>query len=145
MYLSVWSPIILVEFLLAPTVPSPPRPQNLHSLVPAAEVIGAGLTSGSERLVTSSTIPIVNLFLGASFSNSLYTAKIDEGGVSLEPRPYLPPTNVMSLSPASRSVVATSRKRGSPREPGSFVLSSTAIFLAVLGITFKIASDDHGL
>ena len=87
MYLSVWSPIILVEFLLAPTVPSPPRPQNLHSTVPAAEVIGAGLTSGSERLVTSSTIPIVNLFLGSSLRSSVYTANTDEGGVSLEPRP----------------------------------------------------------
>ena len=79
--------MILVEFLLAPTVPSPPRPQNLHSTVPLAAVIGAGLTSGSERFVTSSTIPIVNLFLGASFSNSLYTANTDEGGVSLEPKP----------------------------------------------------------
>ena len=87
MYLSVWSPMIFVEFLLAPTVPSPPRPQNLHSTVPGAEVIGAGLTSGSERLVTSSTIPIVNLFFGSSFSNSLYTANTDEGGVSFEPKP----------------------------------------------------------
>ena len=136
--------MILMEFLLAPTVPSAPRPQNLQFVVPSG-VVTIGAPVSRERLVTSSTIPIVNLLLGASFSNSLYTAKIDEGGVSLEPRPYLPPTNVMSLSPASRSVVATSRKRGSPREPGSFVLSSTAIFLAVLGITFKIASDDHGL
>ena len=79
--------MIFVEFLLAPTVPSPPRPQNLHSTVPGAEVIGAGLTSGSERLVTSSTIPIVNLFFGSSFSNSLYTANTDEGGVSFEPKP----------------------------------------------------------
>ena len=74
----MWSPIILVEFLLAPTVPSPPRPQNLHSTVPGADVIGAGLTSGKLKLVTSSTIPIVNLDLGSSFSSSLYTANIDE-------------------------------------------------------------------
>jgi len=87
MYLSVWSPIILVEFLLAPTVPSPPRPQNLHSTVPGAEVIGAGLTSGKLKLVTSSTIPIVNLALGASLASSVYIAKIEEGHVSLEPRP----------------------------------------------------------
>ena len=51
--------MILVEFLFAPTVPSPPRPQNLHSLVPGAEVIGAGLTSGRLRLVTSSVMPMV--------------------------------------------------------------------------------------
>jgi len=87
MYLSVWSPMIFVEFLLAPTVPSPPRPQNLHSFVPGADVIGAGLTSGSERFVTSSTIPIVNLCLGASFSSSVYTANTEEGGVSLDPNP----------------------------------------------------------
>ena len=29
-----------MEFLFAPTVPSPPRPQNLHSMVPAAAVFG---------------------------------------------------------------------------------------------------------
>ena len=39
-YLLVWSPIILMEFLFAPTVPSPPRPQNLHSMVPSAAVFG---------------------------------------------------------------------------------------------------------
>ena len=71
MYLSVWSPMIFVEFLLAPTVPSPPRPQNLHSTVPGADVIGAGLTSGKDKFVTSSTIPIVKRLFGASFSSSL--------------------------------------------------------------------------
>ena len=71
MYLSVWSPIIFVEFLLAPTVPSPPSPQNLHSTVPAAAVIGAGFTSGNERFVTSSTIPIVKRDFGVAFSSSL--------------------------------------------------------------------------
>ena len=35
--------MILMEFLLAPTVPSPPRPQNLHSMVPSAAVLGADL------------------------------------------------------------------------------------------------------
>ena len=79
--------MIFVEFLLAPTVPSPPRPQNLHSTVPSAAVIGAGFTSGKLKLVTSSTIPIVKRGFGASFSNSLYTANTEEGGVSLEPRP----------------------------------------------------------
>ena len=51
--------MILMEFLLAPTVPSPPRPQNLHSMVPGAEVLGAG-SSARDMLVTSSTMPIVN-------------------------------------------------------------------------------------
>ena len=76
--------MIFVEFLLAPTVPSPPSPQNLHSTVPSAAVIGAGFTSGKLKFVTSSTIPIVKRAFGASFSNSLYTANKLEGGVSLE-------------------------------------------------------------
>ena len=45
MYLSVWSPMILMEFLFAPTVPSPPRPQNLQEMVPAGAVLGAGFSS----------------------------------------------------------------------------------------------------
>ena len=56
--------MILTEFLFAPTVPSPPRPQNLHSLVPAAAVMGAGLTSGRDRKVTSSVMPRVKRSLG---------------------------------------------------------------------------------
>ena len=69
-YLSVWSPMILMEFLLAPTVPSPPRPQNLHSMVPSAAVFGLFGSSGSDRFVTSSTMPTVNSRAGASFSSS---------------------------------------------------------------------------
>ncbi len=38
--------MILMEFLFAPTVPSPPRPQNLHSMVPSAAVFGQFLSSG---------------------------------------------------------------------------------------------------
>ena len=87
MYLSVWSPMIFVESLLAPTVPSPPIPQNLHSTVPAAAVIGAGLTSGRDRFVTSSTIPSVKRAFGSSFASSVNTAKTLDGGVSFEPRP----------------------------------------------------------
>ena len=78
--------MILMEFLFAPTVPSPPRPQNLHSMVPGAAVLGAG-TSGSDKFVTSSTMPMVNWRRGASFSSSVYTANTEDGGVSLEPRP----------------------------------------------------------
>ena len=32
--------MILMEFLLAPTVPSPPRPQNLQEMVPAGVGVG---------------------------------------------------------------------------------------------------------
>ncbi len=65
--MSVWSPIILMEFLLAPTVPSAPRPQNLQECVPLGVVSGVSLTS-RERFVTSSTIPMVKRFLGVSDS-----------------------------------------------------------------------------
>ena len=67
--------MILIEFLLAPTVPSPPKPQNLQEIVPAAAVSGAGFSS-SERPVTSSTIPIVKLFFGSSCARFSYTAKM---------------------------------------------------------------------
>ena len=63
--------MIFVESLFAPTVPSPPIPQNLHSTVPSADVIGAGLTSGSERFVTSSTIPIVKRDFGSALASSV--------------------------------------------------------------------------
>ena len=50
-----------MEFLLAPTVPSAPSPQNLQDVVPAGVVDGL-VVRGRERLVTSSTIPIVKIF-----------------------------------------------------------------------------------
>jgi hypothetical protein len=71
-----------MEFLLAPTVPSAPRPQNLQFVVPSGVVTGFSLTS-RERFVTSSVIPIVNL----GFSVLLYTAMICPGVVSLDPNP----------------------------------------------------------
>ncbi len=42
-YMSVWSPMILMEFLLAPTVPSEPRPQNLQLMVPGGRGVGEDL------------------------------------------------------------------------------------------------------
>ncbi len=55
--------MIFIALLLAPTVPSDPSPQNLHSLVPSGVVVIASPVV-SDILVTSSTIPIVNPFLG---------------------------------------------------------------------------------
>jgi hypothetical protein len=61
--MSVWSPMILIALLFAPTVPSEPSPQNLQAVVPsAATPIGAPISR--DVLVTSSFIPIVNPFLG---------------------------------------------------------------------------------
>ena len=75
-----------MEFLLAPTVPSPPRPQNLQEIVPLA-LVSTFVVSGRDRPVTSSTIPIVKLAFGSSAFRFSYTAKIDAGVVSFEPRP----------------------------------------------------------
>lgn len=47
-YLLVWSPMILTEFLFEPTVPSPPRPQNMQAVVPAGSVTISS-SIGSER------------------------------------------------------------------------------------------------
>jgi len=89
--LSVWSPIIFIACLLAPTVPSDPNPQNLHLTVPFADIF-IGSAAGSEVLVTSSTIPIVNPLAGSSKFKFSNTAFKSVGVVSLEPNPYLPPT-----------------------------------------------------
>jgi D-alanine---D-serine ligase len=45
-YMFVWSPIIFIASLLAPTVPSEPSPQNLHLTVPGADTF---TTSGISK------------------------------------------------------------------------------------------------
>ena len=124
-FLSVLSPMILTLFLLAPTVPSAPRPQNLHDTVPSAAVSGFDKAL-IERFVTSSSIETVNLCLGSFDARLSNTATISPGCVSFEPSPYLPPIIFMSVS---ASASAISRYRGSPIEPGSLHLSRTAILL----------------
>ena len=59
---TVLSPMILMEFLLAPTVPSAPRPQNLQQIVPSG-VVTISLPLSRDRFVTSSVIPMVKVFL----------------------------------------------------------------------------------
>ena len=78
--------MILMLFLLAPTVPSDPRPQNLQETVPGLSVSGC---SGMGRLrpVTSSVMPMVKPFFGSAASSSRYTARICPGSVSLLERP----------------------------------------------------------
>ena len=71
--MSVWSPIIFIALLLAPTVPSEPRPQNLQAVVPSGVASISSVTS-KEVLVTSSTIPIVKPFLGSSLAKLAKTA-----------------------------------------------------------------------
>src|SRR6056297_1084620 len=57
-YMSVWSPMILMEFLLAPTVPSDPNPQNKQRFTSGPSVTICSSTS-KEVKETSSLIPIV--------------------------------------------------------------------------------------
>src|SRR5680860_561432 len=57
------SPMILIADLLAPTVPSEPKPKNLQLMVPLGAVSTRSI-SGREVSVTSSVIPIVNPSLG---------------------------------------------------------------------------------
>ena len=78
--------MILMEFLLAPTVPSEPRPQNLQLMVPSGSV-SRGAPTGRDRWVTSSSMPMVKWSLGLSWARLSYTANTLRGGVSLEPRP----------------------------------------------------------
>lgn len=63
---------------------------------------------------------------------------------SLEPKPYLPPYTFTPPLPFSASAAHTSRYRGSPREPGSLVLSSTASFLQEAGIASTNAVASNG-
>ena len=129
-----------MEFLFAPTVPSEPSPQNLQAVVPSGAVSGLSVIS-SERFVTSSVIPIVNL----GFSVFLNTAIICSGVVSFEPRPYLPENTGTSLNFEPLIAATTSRKSGSPSEPGSFVLSRTEILLTESGIASTSLSATKGL
>ena len=73
--MSVWSPIILIADLLAPTVPSDPRPQNLQAVVPSGVASISSVTS-RDVLVTSSLIPNVKPFFGSSAAKLAYTAAI---------------------------------------------------------------------
>ena len=78
--------MILIACLLAPTVPSEPRPQNLHLIVPGEAILRVSFTS-NDVPVTSSTIPTVNLFLGSSLTKLSNTALRSVGVTSFEPRP----------------------------------------------------------
>ena len=96
--------------------------------------------SGKERCVTSSLIPMVNLFL----SVLLYTATICAGVVSLDPKPYLPERIVTFLNSLVERAATTSKYKGSPIDPGYLVRSNTEIVFTVFGIAFKKASTANG-
>ena len=78
--------MILMADLFAPTVPSEPRPQNLHCTVPSGVVESDGPT-GRDSPVTSSSMPTTKWFLALAFFMLSYTAWTMFGRNSLEPRP----------------------------------------------------------
>ena len=78
--------MILMEFLLAPTVPSEPRPQNLQLMVapPAGAEVLAHVQGQVGHIVHDADGEVVLRLAGFMLSN---TAFIWAGVVSLEPRP----------------------------------------------------------
>ncbi len=78
--------MIFTEFLLAPTVPSAPRPKNFASKMPSPPSAISSFM-GSERKVRSSLMPMVKRSLGMASARFSYTPMIIAGVVSLEPRP----------------------------------------------------------
>ncbi len=78
--------MILIEFLLAPTVPSEPRPKKTARLTSSGSMSNSGSTA-SDVCVTSSTMPTVKWFLGFSLASSSSTALSIAGVNSLEERP----------------------------------------------------------
>ena len=84
--MSVYSEMILIEFLLAPTVPSEPRPKNTARLTPSISALK--LRSGSsDRWVTSSMMPTVKCGFGSLFFSSSKTALAIELLNSFDDRP----------------------------------------------------------
>ncbi len=84
--MSVWSPMILIEFLFALTVPSLPSPKNTARTVSGSSVSNVGST-GRLVPVTSSTIPTVKWVFGSSRASSSNTALAIAGVNSFEDRP----------------------------------------------------------
>jgi hypothetical protein len=68
------SPTILIEFLLADTVPSAPRPQNTACCSAREASLRKPASQGSDRWVMSSTMPTVKPRFGLSASSSSNTA-----------------------------------------------------------------------
>ena len=87
----------MIEFLFAPTVPSAPSPKNRQALVDGSATFSLSPISRDVK-VTSSIIPIVKFVLGLSWAKLSNTAFIWAGVVSLEDKPYLPPTIIGAFS-----------------------------------------------
>ena len=80
------SPMILIEFLLAPTVPSAPRPKKTARTTSGSSIEKSGSTSSDSR-VTSSMMPTVNCGFGCGLASSSKMARTMAGVNSLEASP----------------------------------------------------------
>ena len=79
--------MILIEFLLAPTVPSAPRPKKTARTRSSESMSNSGST-GIEVWVTSSTMPTVKWLRGPSRRTSSSNTALTCAGVkSFEERP----------------------------------------------------------
>ena len=78
--------MILMADLLAPTVPSEPKPQNLHPVKPSV-FTDTPSARFKDKLVTSSLMPNVKKRLPASANMLSNTATRSAGITSLEERP----------------------------------------------------------
>ena len=131
-------------FLFALTVPSAPKPKNK----PRNKCCFSKLNVLSYKrlvFVISSSMPIVNPFLGFAFVNASKIAFTIPGLNSLEANPYLPPTTFGRLpsQPACNALI-TSIYKGSPIAPVSLHLSNTAICFTEFGIAFTKCAMEKG-
>ncbi len=78
--------MILIEFLLAPTVPSAPRPKKTARLTSSGSMSNSWSTA-SDRCVTSSTMPTVKWFRGVAADRLSKTAFACAGVYSFDDRP----------------------------------------------------------
>ena len=140
--------MILIEALFAPTVPSAPSPQNTACTARVGTVNER--STSSDRPVTSSRMPTVNVGRGVGVASSSSTALAIAGVNSLDDRPYRPPmtSGIAAVRPRRRSAAArqvvTSWHSGSAGAPGSLVRSRTAMRRAVSGRAARNASVGNG-
>ena len=137
--------IIFIKFLLVLTVPSDPNPQNIHSKIFfSLKFLISSLFIFNDVFVTSSSMPTVKLCVQLLSKCENISFAIT-GVNSLLDRPYLPPITLILFILNNINAEETSTNNDSPTDPGSLVLSKTAIFFTVFGKVFINISTSNGL
>lgn len=129
--------------MLAPTVPSPPNPQNIYCFIPLDNTFN-GAPYSNDVLVISSLMPIFYFFFGLGEFKLSYTAFIMLGVNSLLDKPYTPPV-ITSIFMSYSCIVVTASNYNGLFEVSSNVLSSIANFLIDLGRESTKDDAGHGL